>query len=177
MKAGSVQREGRTTTLTAGDLEFHFFISAAQPTRSRLNTRTSHSVSLHVLLVVTAIAAGTPAARAAEVWHFLDYWHFHRTDNVELCQGRADWRKDKTYVDPLRAKINDHLNSWSTVWQDRASGKWRMVYSATRLRLITSCERRQLLMVTGSLQLWQRTARLAARRACRDPISQPPTVW
>lgn len=90
----------------------------------------SHSVSLHVLLAATAIAAGTSAARATEVWHFLDYWHFHRADNVELCQGRPEWRKDKTYVDPLRAKINDHLNSWATVWQDRASCKWRMVYSA-----------------------------------------------
>jgi hypothetical protein len=83
-----------------------------------------------VLSAAAALSAGSPAMQAAEVWHFLDYWHFHRTDNVELCQGQAVWQKDKTYVDPLRAKVNDHLNSWATVWQDRASGKWRMVYSA-----------------------------------------------
>ncbi len=85
---------------------------------------------IRVLFTASILFAGSSEMRAAEVWHFLDYWHFHRADNVELCQGQAVWQKDKTYVDPLRAKINDHLNSWATVWQDRSSGKWRMVYSA-----------------------------------------------
>ena len=36
-----MQSKRRTTTLTAGDLEFHFFIPAAQPTLFGLNTRAS----------------------------------------------------------------------------------------------------------------------------------------
>lgn len=69
-------------------------------------------------------------ATAAEVWHFLDLWHFHRFDGLELCQGQPVWLKDKTYVDPVRAQVDAHLTSWSTVWQDESSGKWRMIYSA-----------------------------------------------
>lgn len=76
------------------------------------------------------LALGSSSATAAEVWHFLDAWHFHRLDGIELCQGQPVWQEDKTYVDPVRATINDHLNSWATVWQDKASGTWRMVYSA-----------------------------------------------
>lgn len=40
------------------------------------------------------------------------------------------WRKDKTYVDPVRENVFDALNSWATVWLDKGSGKWRMAYSA-----------------------------------------------
>jgi len=70
------------------------------------------------------------STHAAEVWHFLDPWHFHRIDGMEICQGRPVWLKDKTFFDPVRTEINDHLNSWATVWQDTESGTWRMVYSA-----------------------------------------------
>lgn len=79
---------------------------------------------------VVAAAASRPAsATAAEVWHFLDAWHFHRLDGLELRQGRPQWLKEKTFVDPIRAEINDHLNSWCTVWKDESSGRWRMIYS------------------------------------------------
>jgi hypothetical protein len=84
-------------------------------------------------LIVAALALfGTTAchAQAAEVWHFLDAWHFHKLDGIELCQGQPVWLKDKTFVDPIREKLDAQLNSWTTVWRDEASGKWRMVYSA-----------------------------------------------
>jgi hypothetical protein len=66
---------------------------------------------------------------ATEVWRFLDAWHFHKLDGIDLCQGEPVWLK-KTFVDPVRAEIDAHLNSWTTVWKDEPSGKWRMVYSA-----------------------------------------------
>ncbi|MBL8826303.1 MAG: hypothetical protein JNM18_04910 [Planctomycetaceae bacterium] len=40
-------------------------------------------------------------ARAAEVWHFLDAWHFHKLDGIEIRQGEPVWLKDKTYVDRM----------------------------------------------------------------------------
>jgi hypothetical protein len=83
-----------------------------------------------LLILAAAVPALFQPARAAEVWHFLDAWHFHRMEGMEIRQGRPVWLKDKTYVDPVRAEINDHLNSWTTVWQDATSGRWRMVYSA-----------------------------------------------
>lgn len=82
------------------------------------------------VVAIVIILLASQLCRADEVWHFLDLWNFHRLDNVELCQGQPVWQRDKTYVDPLRDTIPDHLNSWPTVWKDPASGKWRMIYSA-----------------------------------------------
>jgi hypothetical protein len=80
--------------------------------------------------VFLALLCGPAFAAETTVWHFFDLWNFHRTDNVELCQGQPVWLRDKTYVDPFRENVADHLNSWPTVWRDNATGKWRMIYSA-----------------------------------------------
>lgn len=82
------------------------------------------------ICVLISIRSAGSAAFAAEVWHFLDAWHFHKLDGLELCQGEPTWLKDKTYVDPIRAKSAAQLNSWVSVWRDKTSGKWRMIYSA-----------------------------------------------
>ncbi|QDU31400.1 hypothetical protein ETAA8_65570 [Anatilimnocola aggregata] len=54
------------------------------------------------------------------------------------------------------------------------------VPTGTQLRPIPSFDRRQLLMATGSLQLWQRTARLPARRERRPtgggPVAREPVT-
>ncbi len=49
--------------------------------------------------------------------------------------------------------------------------------TGTHLRPIPSFDRRQLLMATGALQLWQRTARLAVRRACRAATFAAANRW
>lgn len=90
----------------------------------------STTLALALVLAFSSSPAGASLAWAAEVWHFLDTWHFHMLDGIELCQGEPVWLKAKTFVDPVREKIDAHLNSWPTVWRDAASGKWRMVYSA-----------------------------------------------
>lgn len=83
------------------------------------------------LATISIILTAAPSPSVAgEVWHFFDAWRFHSLDGIELCQGEPVWLKDKTYVDPVRARVDTHLNSWPTVWKDAASGKWRMVYSA-----------------------------------------------
>lgn len=87
-------------------------------------------VPLRTLLIAVGIAWNASAAGGAEVWHFLDAWHFHKLDGVELCLGEPVWRRDKTYVDPVRAEVDAQLNSWTTVWRDEPSRKWRMIYSA-----------------------------------------------
>jgi hypothetical protein len=91
------------------------------------------STTMLVLTSVLVIGNGLLAnstARAAEVWHFLDAWHFHQLHGIELCQGEPVWLKEKTFVDPVRAELDAQLNSWPTVWRDEASDKWRMIYSA-----------------------------------------------
>ncbi|MGE0757440.1 MAG: hypothetical protein AB7O38_10480 [Pirellulaceae bacterium] len=88
------------------------------------------SIALSAWLALSSGWLIESPAGAAEVWHFLDAWHFHKLDGIELCQGEPVWLKEKTYVDPIRREINDHLNSWPTVWKDQSSGKWRMIYSA-----------------------------------------------
>ncbi|MCA9125233.1 MAG: hypothetical protein H6821_00825 [Planctomycetaceae bacterium] len=87
---------------------------------------------LTIPLVSTLVSIGPMSGFgfAAEVWHFLDAWHFHKLDGLELCQGQPVWLKDKTFLDPVREDLDAQLNSWTTVWRDEASGKWRMVYSA-----------------------------------------------
>ncbi|NQT15131.1 MAG: hypothetical protein HQ582_20405 [Planctomycetes bacterium] len=62
-----------------------------------------------------------------KTWLFWDWWHIEHQDNVELCQGRAEWRPEGTYEDPTF----DYLGCWPTVWRDEQSGGWRMLYCNT----------------------------------------------
>ena len=71
-------------------------------------------------------------ARPAEkTWLFWDWWHVEHQDNVELCQGTAEWQPEATYED---ANF-DYLGFWPCVWQDEAAGNWRMLYFATGIPL------------------------------------------
>lgn len=60
------------------------------------------------------------------VWQFWDLWHLDHRDNVTLRQGVAEWNRDATFVEPHIGT----LSAWPTVYQDTASGGWRMLYSA-----------------------------------------------
>lgn len=68
-----------------------------------------------------------PAKTKPKAWLFWDWWHVEHQDNVELCQGRAEWQPEGTYEDPTF----DYLGCWPTVWQDEPSGQWRMLYCNT----------------------------------------------
>lgn len=56
---------------------------------------------------------------------FWDLWHLDRMENVELVQGEPAFVPEASYVDP------DKLNGCDmpTVYFDKLSGKWRMLYS------------------------------------------------
>ncbi len=62
---------------------------------------------------------------ATKTWHFWDLWHFDRMSNLVHRQGQPTWRREGTFVDPL---MYGH-NSWPTVYLDRKTGMWRMLYS------------------------------------------------
>ena len=62
-----------------------------------------------------------------KTWLFWDWWHIEHQDNVGLCQGKATWCPDGTYEDPTF----DYLGCWPTVWRDRKSKQWRMLYCNT----------------------------------------------
>ena len=66
----------------------------------------------------------TPRSKA---WLFWDWWHVEHQDNVDLCQGQAEWQPEGTYEDPTF----DYLGCWPTVWRDKPSGQWRMLYCNT----------------------------------------------
>ncbi len=73
---------------------------------------------------------GEPAADTAEkAWLFWDWWHIEHQDNVELCQGRAQFQPEGTYEDPTF----DYLGMWPTVWHDAKAGQWRMLYCTSGL--------------------------------------------
>ena len=59
-------------------------------------------------------------------WHFFDLWPFDHIDNLHLRQGQAQWQPDATFVE---APIGN-LAAWPTVYRDKPTGKWRMLYSA-----------------------------------------------
>ncbi len=66
-----------------------------------------------------------------KTWLFWDCWHVEHQDNVELCQGTAEWQPEATYED---ANF-DYLAFWPCVWRDEAAGNWRMLYFATGIPL------------------------------------------
>jgi len=74
-----------------------------------------------------AQAAGVPE----KPWLFWDWWHVEYQDNVELCQGTAEWQPEATYED---ANF-DYLGFWPCVWRDEAAGNWRMLYFASGIPL------------------------------------------
>jgi hypothetical protein len=61
----------------------------------------------------------------SRTWLFWDMWHFDRCHNLELCQGKPTWRPEATFVENV-----DGLASWPTVYHDKNSGLWRMLYTA-----------------------------------------------
>jgi hypothetical protein len=65
------------------------------------------------------------APSRSKTWLFWDMWHFDRRHNLELCQGRPTWLPEATFVDNV-----DGLASWPTVYRDKHSGRWRMLYMA-----------------------------------------------
>lgn len=65
------------------------------------------------------------APSRSKTWLFWDMWHFDRRHNLELCQGRPTWRPEATFVENV-----DGLASWPTVYCDKDSGRWRMLYTA-----------------------------------------------
>jgi hypothetical protein len=74
------------------------------------------------------IAVSDPAADLSsrdQAWLFWDLWHVDQQDNVELRQGRAEYRAEATYIDDV-----DGLAAWPTVYRDEATGRWRMLYTA-----------------------------------------------
>jgi hypothetical protein len=70
-------------------------------------------------------AEGAEVGPAVNTWLFWDLWHLDRGHNIELCQGRPTWRPEATYADHV-----DGLASWPTVYRHKASGRWRMLYTA-----------------------------------------------
>ena len=73
-------------------------------------------------------AAGKKADSPREsTWLFWDWWHVEHQDNMELCQGQAEWQPEATYEDPTF----DYLGFWPCVWRDEAADKWRMLYFGT----------------------------------------------
>ena len=82
--------------------------------------------------VSPASGSATENAGARQnTWLPLDWWHVEHQDNVELRQGRPEWVPEATYEDPTF----DYLGFWPCVWQDAASGQWRMLYFATGIPL------------------------------------------
>ena len=71
---------------------------------------------------------GKTPARAKgglKTWVFWDLWHLDRAENLEHVQGEAKWQEDATHVhDDL-----DGLAAWPTVYRDKETGRWRMLYS------------------------------------------------
>ena len=57
---------------------------------------------------------------------FFDLWKLDYWDNVELKQGEPEWQGEGTYTDP---SFPDRGIVFPSVWKDKASGQWRMVYS------------------------------------------------
>lgn len=57
---------------------------------------------------------------------FFDLWKLDYWDNIELAQGEPKFLPEATYVDSADPNRGVHFPS---IWQDKKSGKWRMVHS------------------------------------------------
>ena len=59
-------------------------------------------------------------------WHFFDLWRFDHFERLKLRQGEAKWEQEAVFSQgPIGA-----LSAWPTVFRDRVSQRWRMLYSA-----------------------------------------------
>ncbi len=75
----------------------------------------------------TVNSGNTERRSALRAWLFWDQWHIEHQDNLELCQGKAEWHPEATYEDPNF----DNPFAWPVVFQDADSGQWRMLYGTS----------------------------------------------
>lgn len=104
--------------------------------------QTTGTVTLASLATANAIGSDNPTTHAnsrgshqpttgnwfdpTRTWHFFDRWAFDHLEYLSLRQGQPEWQPEATFTHPPIG----NLSAWPTVFQDKPSGQWRMLYSA-----------------------------------------------